>query len=126
MIAHLRPVLVEIFLRDPRRWVTDDGDGRIVLRDAYLTHEQVSRDTVERLRRGAAPYPPVAIELLHALDDLRQRMEAAGSIPPRSFEGEARSLVGLLCLGPERGGQDDRPGGGPTARDPRGGGVHAS
>lgn len=97
VIAHLRPVLVEVFLRDPRRWVTDDG-GRIVLRDAYLTHEQVIRDTVERLRRGAAPYPPVTIELLRALGDLRQRVEAAGREHLATIiEGEARSLVEDSC-----------------------------
>lgn len=98
VIAHLRPVLVEIFLRDPRRWVMDDDDGRIVLRDAHLTHEQVIRDTVQRLRRGAAPYPPVAIELLRALGDLRHRVEAAGREHlAAALEKEARSLVDDLC-----------------------------
>lgn len=98
VIAHLRPLLAEILLRDPCRWVTDDGDGRVVLRDAYLTHEQVVRDTVERLRRGAAPYPPIVIELLRALGDLHQRVSAAGREHlAKTIEGEARSLVEDSC-----------------------------
>lgn len=94
VIAHLRPVLAEILLRDPRSWVTDDGDGRVVVREEYLTHDQVIRDTVGRLRRGAAPYPPVACELLRTVGGLHPRLRAAGRERLGALlEGEAESLV---------------------------------